>query len=194
MPVSKRLRYEVLKRDNHTCRYCGGTAPDVAITVDHVTPVSLGGTDTAANLVACCRDCNIGKSSTSPDAPLVENVKQDAMRWAAAIKLASDRRSNRTRQLNEYCRAFVDEWREYDMGSREMPTPANWQDSIEGFYNAALPISELKRALAISMSKPQVSNYEKFRYMCGICWSVLREIQAEAMEIVAEDGQGADGT
>ncbi|AWN05089.1 HNH endonuclease [Gordonia phage Easley] len=40
MAVSKRLRYEILRRDNHTCRYCGATAPDVPLTVDHVVPVS----------------------------------------------------------------------------------------------------------------------------------------------------------
>ena len=28
MAVSKRLRYEILRRDNHTCRYCGASAPD----------------------------------------------------------------------------------------------------------------------------------------------------------------------
>jgi 5-methylcytosine-specific restriction endonuclease McrA len=39
MAVSKRTRYEVLRRDNHACRYCGGIAPDVILTVDHVTPV-----------------------------------------------------------------------------------------------------------------------------------------------------------
>jgi 5-methylcytosine-specific restriction endonuclease McrA len=33
MPVNKRTRFEVFKRDNHTCRYCGGTAPDVVLTV-----------------------------------------------------------------------------------------------------------------------------------------------------------------
>lgn len=27
MAVSKRLRHEVMRRDNHTCRYCGGGAP-----------------------------------------------------------------------------------------------------------------------------------------------------------------------
>ena len=57
MPVSKRLRYEILRRDNHACRYCGGTAPDVVITVDHVVPVALGGSDDAGNLVAACKDC-----------------------------------------------------------------------------------------------------------------------------------------
>ncbi|WP_075737496.1 HNH endonuclease [Streptomyces acidiscabies] len=64
MAVSKRLRYEILRRDNHTCRYCGASAPDVPLRVDHVTPVALGGTDTPDNLVAACEPCNSGKSST----------------------------------------------------------------------------------------------------------------------------------
>lgn len=37
MAVSKRLRYEILRRGNHTCRYCGASAPDVPLRVDHVT-------------------------------------------------------------------------------------------------------------------------------------------------------------
>lgn len=30
MAVSKRTRYEVLRRDNHACRYCGARAPEAA--------------------------------------------------------------------------------------------------------------------------------------------------------------------
>lgn len=63
MTVSKRLRFEILRRDNHACRYCGGVAPDATITVDHVVPVALGGSDDPSNLVAACKDCNAGKSS-----------------------------------------------------------------------------------------------------------------------------------
>ena len=88
MAVSKRLRYEILRRDNYSCRYCGASAPDVRLTVDHVTPVSLGGRDEAGNLVAACVDCNAGKSSSNPDAPLVGNVSDDAIRWSKAIQRA----------------------------------------------------------------------------------------------------------
>lgn len=52
MAVTKRTRFEVLRRDNYTCRYCRST--DGALTVDHVTPRSLGGSDDPSNLVACC--------------------------------------------------------------------------------------------------------------------------------------------
>jgi 5-methylcytosine-specific restriction endonuclease McrA len=85
MTVSKRARYEVLRRDNHTCRYCGGKAPDVALTVDHVTPVALGGTDGPGNLVAACRDCNAGKAASHPDAATTHVGPHSKFRYAAGI-------------------------------------------------------------------------------------------------------------
>lgn len=64
MAISKRLRFEILKRDGFACRYCH--RDKVIITVDHVIPRVLGGTDDPSNLVASCDDCNAGKSSTLP--------------------------------------------------------------------------------------------------------------------------------
>lgn len=89
MAVSRRLRFEILRRDGHTCRYCGGRAPDVALTVDHVIPTTLGGSDDPSNLVAACADCNAGKSSVPAGAELVADVAADALRWRAAIMQAS---------------------------------------------------------------------------------------------------------
>jgi hypothetical protein len=83
MAVSKRLRYEVLRRDNHACRYCGATAPDVKLNVDHVIPTSLGGPDKPANLVTACADCNAGKTSSMPNAMAVADVEQETFRQAA---------------------------------------------------------------------------------------------------------------
>jgi hypothetical protein len=77
MAVSKRLRYEILRRDSYTCRYCGASAPDVPLRVDHVTPVALGGADHPSNLVTSCEDCNSGKSSTI--AGLVADVLSDTV-------------------------------------------------------------------------------------------------------------------
>jgi 5-methylcytosine-specific restriction endonuclease McrA len=49
----------VFRRDNHRCQYCGRTAG--TLTVDHVVPRSLGGTETWENLVCACTDCNSRK-------------------------------------------------------------------------------------------------------------------------------------
>ena len=56
MAVSKRTRFEVLKRDNYTCRYC--RSEENPLTVDHVVPTALGGSDAPDNLVAACKDCH----------------------------------------------------------------------------------------------------------------------------------------
>ena len=53
----QRVRKEVLDRDYWTCHYCGQEAN----TVDHVIPISKGGTDEASNMVAACIKCNSGK-------------------------------------------------------------------------------------------------------------------------------------
>lgn len=40
------------------CAYCGCTIPEDKLTVDHVIPVSKGGTDKFANLALACFSCN----------------------------------------------------------------------------------------------------------------------------------------
>lgn len=62
MSISKRKRFEVFKRDNFTCQYCGNKAPDVLLHADHIQPQSKGGKDTLLNLTTACEACNSGKS------------------------------------------------------------------------------------------------------------------------------------
>lgn len=59
--MTNRLRFEILKRDNFTCMYCGAT--DGKLEVDHIFPKSKGGTDNPDNLITACRSCNVGKSN-----------------------------------------------------------------------------------------------------------------------------------
>ena len=61
--ISKKLRFEVYKRDSFTCQYCGRKAPDVILNVDHIVPVSKGGTNDILNLITSCFECNNGKSN-----------------------------------------------------------------------------------------------------------------------------------
>ena len=61
--IPKSVRFEVFKRDKFTCQYCGASAPDVILQIDHIKPVSKGGTNDIMNLVTSCRDCNSGKSN-----------------------------------------------------------------------------------------------------------------------------------
>lgn len=62
-PIGKKLRFEVFKRDAFACQYCGSAAPAVVLHVDHITPVSKGGSNEMMNLVTACAACNSGKSN-----------------------------------------------------------------------------------------------------------------------------------
>ena len=66
----------IKERDENTCVYCGRpegeyTPPEVAsdavIQIDHVIPVSRGGTDDENNLVCACAPCNNFKNDRTPD-------------------------------------------------------------------------------------------------------------------------------
>ena len=60
--LSKKIRFEVFKRDSFTCQYCGKSAPSVVLEVDHIKPVSKDGENEITNLITSCAECNNGKS------------------------------------------------------------------------------------------------------------------------------------
>lgn len=69
--ISKALRFQVFSRDGFSCRYCGARRDDGAeLHVDHVKPVSLGGSNDLGNLVTACQPCNIGKGAVSLTEPV----------------------------------------------------------------------------------------------------------------------------
>lgn len=74
--LSKKLRFEVFKRDSFTCQYCGKSAPEVVLEVDHIEPVAKGGKNTITNLITACFDCNRGKS----DRKLTDNQTMKAQK------------------------------------------------------------------------------------------------------------------
>jgi 5-methylcytosine-specific restriction endonuclease McrA len=60
----------VFERDNWTCHLCGGAVdPDLprldpmGATIDHLTPLSLGGVDELANVATAHWSCNRAKGN-----------------------------------------------------------------------------------------------------------------------------------
>ena len=56
--VDEVTRYAVYIRDGNTCVYCLTSLTLADHTLDHVRPLSRGGTNNPRNLVACCTSCN----------------------------------------------------------------------------------------------------------------------------------------
>lgn len=61
--ISAKLRYMIFERDHFTCVSCGRSSKqdDVQLEIDHIVPVSRGGTSEFSNLQTLCTDCNRGK-------------------------------------------------------------------------------------------------------------------------------------
>ena len=95
--LSKKTRFEVFKRDNFTCQYCGQMAPDVVLQVDHISPVKEGGTNDIMNLITSCVDCNSGKGAKK----LTD--RQEIQKQQEQLKVLSERKE----QLE-----FMLKWRE----------------------------------------------------------------------------------
>jgi hypothetical protein len=191
-PISRRLRYEILRRDDHTCRYCGGRAPDVALTVDHVVPAALGGTDDPSNLTAACRDCNAGKSSSSPDAATVAQVNEDAARWSRAIQRAMEVVTDDLERGQHLIDAFDVIWREYHWGDchtgeglRYLPRPSEWRKQVASLADEPAVTPDLiTESVQAAMRAKSVE--DRFFYFFGVVRNKVAAIHEAARRLIDE--------
>jgi len=61
--INKKIRFDILYRDNFTCSYCWRSAPDVILHIDHKLPFSKWWKTTVDNLICSCSDCNLWKKN-----------------------------------------------------------------------------------------------------------------------------------
>jgi hypothetical protein len=185
MPISKRLRFEIFRRDNHACRYCGRSTPEVKLTIDHVTPVSLGGTNDPANLVTACADCNAGKTSMPADAAIVEDVAADALRWAKAMEIVADNRAVQRLDARERYERFRTKWNswtyKYCGEWRTIELPPNWRSTVDQFLDSGLEMADLHDLVDVAMG---ARTNDEWRYFCGCCWRRIKQAQEDARAII----------
>lgn len=187
-PISRRQRFEILRRDGHTCRYCGAQAPDVPLTVDHVIPRALGGSDDPTNLVTACRDCNGGKGSTSPDEHIVADVDAAALLFGRAMERASELRRQELQHLDHQMATFDERWCTWTFGLKDyqVPRPSDWNASVERFLAAGLTPDELGYYIEVAM-RSHAQPDATWRYFCGCCWREITNRQEMARRLI-EDG------
>lgn len=64
--IRRSTRFSIYHRDGFKCAYCQASAGDGAqMTLDHVLPCELGGTNAVENLVTACLSCNSRKQDKS---------------------------------------------------------------------------------------------------------------------------------
>ena len=171
MAITKKIRFEVFKRDGFTCQYCGNTPPNVTLEVDHIIPKSKSGKDDINNLATSCFDCNRGKSNI--ELKTIPNTIQ------TNIQILEEKEA----QYNEYCKLLKKIQRRI---KREI-------HSVSEEYTSFFPEYELKEKFCNSSIKQFIDKLgtievidsmnkacqiiddpdDSIKYFCGICWNKI---------------------
>lgn len=170
--ISKRLRFEVFKRDEFTCQYCGNHPPEVVLEVDHIKPVAEGGTNDLYNLVTACFGCNRGKA----DVPL-SSVPDSLSAKAADV-------AEREEQIQGYYeimqarqeRLEEETWKIIHILHPKAKTfRRDWFLSIRKFLEQ-LDFYTVYNAMENAVAKKPYSERQAFLYFCGTCWRIIKGI------------------
>lgn len=172
MAISKKLRFEVFKRDLFKCQYCGSVPPLVVLEVDHIVPVSKKGTDDIDNLVTSCFDCNRGKS----------NRELSAMPQTTAEKTAQ--MVEKEEQYKEYRKALnkIKKRQEKEIESVAEIYTTYFPDFVltDRFKNGSvrmfikmLGVERVEQSMHTACTKMYDDN-KAIKYFCGICWRKIK--------------------
>ena len=169
--LSKKTRFEVFKRDDFRCQYCGNVPPKVILEIDHLTPVSKGGDNDINNLITSCFDCNRGKTNIKLDrvTPAIsENLKvlkQKEEQLKEYRKFISNIKMRKTREINKINSLF-----EEFFPDRELTK--NFKRSV-GMFIKKLSFDEVEDSMFIACSRIDHSG-DALKYFCGICWKKIK--------------------
>lgn len=172
IPISKRVRFEIFKRDGFCCHYCGGHPPGVVLEIDHIIPVSKKGSNDLENLVTSCFSCNRGKSdvqlTTLPQKTFekIELIKEkeDQYKEYKKLLLAIDRRIQKEAVIvNKTFQKYFPE---------ETLLPRFIDSSLKQFINE-LGFPVVNESMNKACSKFPTSE-KAAKYFCGICWRKIK--------------------
>jgi hypothetical protein len=168
--VSKRVRFDVFKRDGFSCQYCGSVPPEVVLEIDHLVPVAEGGGNEETNLITSCFACNRGKGAT----PLTVAPESLADRAARIEELEAQLAGYRAIAMAREARIEADFWDIVDIltGQRQ-ETSHEIFNAIKRFLEK-LPIDEVMDAASVARAFRTYSDRRRFKYFCGVCWRKIR--------------------
>lgn len=170
--ISKKLRFDVFKRDGFKCVYCSATPSEtVLLEIDHVHPVAEGGANDMDNLVTACWDCNRGKG-----AGLLSSVPQSLEEKAAATlereaqirayyEILEAKKERKDTELWTVAELFMERFRDQDIQRSRLSSIRMFLDRLD-FY-------QVLEAMEIACDR-KYSKGPAFSYFCGICWNKIK--------------------
>lgn len=188
--IPKKIRFEVLKRDKFTCQYCGRQAPDVVLNIDHIRPVSKGGTNDITNLVTSCFDCNSGKSDTE----LSDDTA--VMKQKAQLDMLQERREQLEMMLEWQMQLTEEFVSEAEIVSKIIERITGRGLSSKGMIEANRLVKQFGLEVVCDATRIAFSKYkydtseefgEAFCKIGGICWCRTHRTCYQCKKYVGRD-------
>jgi len=171
MSLSKKVRFEVFKRDGFQCAYCGKTPPEVSLEVDHIEPKSKGGKDEINNLVTACFNCNRGKSNIKLDK--IPNKINDNLEILKEKEEQLKEYRKYVLKIRQRIEKDVDNVRgEFLNYFSEKVFLDKYRTSIKTFLEV-LDLYVVCDAMNQACLKKDYSD-GAWSYFCGICWNKIK--------------------
>ena len=172
--LTKTTRFEVFKRDSFVCQYCGSKPPAVVLEVDHIIPVSGGGTDEDHNLITSCFDCNRGKGARGVDKALPSIAERTAqlLERKEQVEAYEDLLRER-RQSDDICVEVINGWLGGTWGYFLTPKA---ESSVRKHFLSRLVRMEIFDAVDIAEQKFTIEDdpSRAYKYFCGVCWRKIK--------------------
>lgn len=173
--ISKKTRFEVLKRDSFTCQYCSAKPPKVPLEIDHINPISKGGTNDIDNLITSCFDCNRGKSDN-----LLDSIPNTLIEKSTRKRLAQEQYdeyqkllNKETRQLKKNVKTIENIFSDFFDG---YSFTLKFEISVKQFIKN-LGIHEVEDSMEKACLKINNNPDSALKYFCGICWNKIKEYE-----------------
>jgi hypothetical protein len=170
--ISKKLRFDVFKRDLFQCAYCGAHPSEtVLLEVDHIHPVAEGGTNDIDNLVTACWDCNRGKGAglltTVPQSleekALVTQEREAQIR--AYYEILEAKKQRREEELWSIADVYMQRYGDDSILRSRLASIRTFLDQLD-YY-------EVQEAMELATEK-MYSRNPAFKYFCGVCWNKIK--------------------
>lgn len=174
-PIGKKLRFEIFKRDSFQCIYCGRVPPEILLEVDHITPVSKGGSNDESNLITSCKDCNIGKGNRSLKLlPVRKSNEAERQEKLEQLRAISEAEIEKKQVVEDSVEAVLGHWETMNTAEYELFITQSHKESIRHFLKNGLSPITIIKCLTIAAEKFSASDYRFFKYFCGVCWRTIK--------------------
>ncbi len=173
--ISKKIRFEVFKRDSFTCQYCGAHPPSAILHIDHILAVANGGTNVIDNLITSCEPCNLGKGARDLNvapkklAEKIEDAKEREEQLLGYQYLLEERRN----------RLEDESWRVIEIIYPGADEVTRDEFSSVCRFIERLGFFDVIEAAEICWAS-HIVKQNRFRYFCGVCWNKIRKIEERA--------------